>query len=211
MFNLNQKAEDGTPNSITVKLPPGSSVEAVEVRYPSDAEWCERVRNFRIQHTSTGRNFRRTGDNRPEVSRQLFQKIALNGHAETIDEAEALYIVERLERSQCVGIERAGGQFEIQLRVQGGTTVHSLKAPSQKRVLEYKRAVSPDPTVRNGKIESRGRLEPSGQLYDDLVQKPAEGYAAAVPIPHKEQVISALLAEIENIAQEDDEDFFPED
>lgn len=209
MFNLNEET-DGQPRKIEVKLPPGSSVEAVEVRYPSDAEWCERVRNFRIQHTSTGRNFRRTGDNKPAVSQDLFRKIALNGHAESIDEAEALYIVERLERSQCTGVERVGGHFEISLRVQGGTTVHTLKAPTQKRVLEYKRSVSPDPTVRNGKIESRGRLEPSGLLYDELAQEAAEGYAAAVPIPHKEQVISALLAEMESIAQEEEDDD-PED
>jgi hypothetical protein len=191
-------------------LPPGSSAESVDVRYPTDAEWCERIRNFRIVHAASGRNYKRVGDNRPAVSQELFKKICLNGHGETIDEAEAFYVIDRLERSQCIGVERSGDLFQVQLRVQGGITVHVLKAPTQKRVLEYKRAVSPEPTVRNGKIESRGRLEPAGQLYDDLIQMRAQGYSAGVPIIHKDQVLSALLLEMDAIAN-DEEDDFPED
>jgi hypothetical protein len=213
MFNLNQKAEDGEPNRIVVPLPPGSSTEKVEVRWPTDSEWCDRIRNFRTTHTSTGRSFRRTGDNRKDVSLELFRKISLNGHGETIDEAEALYIIEKLERVQCVGVERLGDQFEIKLKVQGGTTVHTVKAPSQKRVLAYNRAASPDAiqTVRHGTIEVRERMEPAGQLYDELAQKPAEGYVVAVPIVHKFQVIKILLEEMENIAQAQEEDDDPED
>lgn len=200
MFTLNSEGK-----TIDVKLPPLGAV-CVQVRYPTDQEWCERTRKLRLVQTPIGRGRSTTeAVNAVECNAELYRRIALNGHS-GIDAAEAAYVIDRLERCEIAAIEREGGGFAVTLRCVGARTVHRLKAPTLKQVQDYRRASVPVPQRNRNVIEYRTRLEPAGQLYAELAET-AEGYESRnIPIIHKEAVVEAVINEIDRLMDDEDED-----
>lgn len=201
MFTIN-RTNDGKPEEITVKLPP-TGEESVQVRWPTDKEWCDRTRKLKLVQTQIGRGKSRTrAVNAKEINALLYRSIVLT-EPRQLDDDEAIYVIDRLERSEAISVERSAGVFRIELSVPGGVTTHLLRGPRQSQMMELRRAAS-DVMRAGNAIEHRARLEPAGELYDALSDSPAEGYAAEVPIIHKEAAIEALLAEIDRLMEDED-------
>jgi len=176
------------------------------VRYPSDAEWCERATKQKLVRRLLGRSKSQYEALDGEaVDAELFARIRLDEDGAPFDEAEAAKVIARLERVTVAAVERAGNKYRIELAVPGGRTVHVLRIPSQKDVLEYSRA-SIHVTDGRRQQEIRVSLEPAGRLYDKLAES-TEGYTGAVPVIHKSAAISELLAEIDSEGEDDAEGF----
>ena len=192
-----------TAKTFTVKLPP-LGLETVDVGWPSDAQWCERTRKLKIIQTSLGRGkFRTTAENAQRVNSELFRKVSQPDVE--IDEAEASYVIDQLERCSVESAELDGQIFAVALTVQGQfPTQHRLKAPRQKLIVEYRRALL-DETFGRGKSEIRSKLEPAGELYD-AVHESHEGYSGAVPIIHKQAVVDAVIEKIQAIMDDSPEE-----
>ncbi|MGQ9686624.1 MAG: hypothetical protein ACUVT2_10020 [Thiobacillaceae bacterium] len=188
-----------------VKILSGEEKQAT-VRFPSDAEWCERAQRQRLVRRLLGRSKSQyEAVNSEAVEAELFARIRLNEDGASFDEAEAAKVIARLERVSVVAVERTGNRYRIELAVPGARTVHLLRIPSQKDVLEYSRA-SLHVTEGRRQQEIRVSLEPAGRLYDKLIES-TTGYMGAVPIIHKSAAVSELLAEIEAEAEEEGEGF----
>ena len=176
------------------------------VRYPSDTEWGERAQKQKLVRRLLGRSKSQyEALNGETVDAELLARIRLDEDGAPFDEAEAAKVIARLERVTVAAVERTGNKYRIELAVPGGRTVHVLRIPSQKDVLEYSRA-SIHVTDGRRQQEIRVSLEPAGRLYDKLVES-TEGYAGAVPVIHKSAAISELLAEIDSEGEDDAEGF----
>jgi hypothetical protein len=176
-----------------------------KVRFPSDAEWCERSRAQRSVRTTLGRGKSQYQvTNAEEVNEALFAKIRLDTDGPEFDAAEASKVIERLERCDVVACERIGDQFRIDTRVLGGiVTSHVANIPRQKDVLEFGRSSVRSIDSRRT-TEVRVVLEPSTELYKKVAVS-SEGYAAAVPIIHQDTVLVELLYQVEAALEDPEE------
>ena len=187
--------------------------KAVTLRYPTDEELCERTRRLKTVRRSLGggrSQFEIT--NMAEVNADLFSKIRLsqNGHAETFDDAEASRFIDKLLRVDVEDISREGDGFRVDLRVAGGKgglkVAHVLRMPTQKDILEYRRASARSIDGRRH-TDIRLSLEPTQALYEKLVAR-LEGYGETrVPVHHKDAVILEIVQQMET----DSDDLDPEE
>jgi len=187
----------------SVKLPP-LGLESVDVRWPTDKEWCTRTRALKITQTSLGRGkFRTNAENAQKVNADLFAAIR-SGEGD-LDEAEASYVIDQLERCNVETADIDGQCFNVKLTVQGKfETAHRLKAPRQKLIVEYRRSLL-DETFGRGRSEIRSKLEPAGELYD-AIHESHDGYEGEVPIIHKQAVVDAVIEKIQAIMDDSPEE-----
>jgi len=176
------------------------------VRFPTDEEWIARAAKQRLVRRMLGRgksSYDAPADDTANL--ELLQEIRKDADGEPFDEAEAANIIARLERVASLDVERIADEYQIGLGVPGGATLHVLRIPSQKDVLEYSRA-SLHVTEARSRQEIRVSLQPAGKLYDKLAIR-TEGYAGSVPIVHKAAAITELLAAIQGEEEDSLEDF----
>lgn len=187
----------------TVKLPP-LGLESADVRWPTDQEWCNRTRRLKIVQTNLGRGkFRTDAENAQKVNSDLFRAIC--GSETDVDEAEASYVIDQLERCSVDSVDLDGQCFNVKLTAQGRfETAHRLKAPRQKLIVEYRRSLL-DETFGRGKSEIRSKLEPAGDLYD-AIHESHDGYEGEVPIIHKQAVVDAVIEKIQAIMDDGPEE-----
>jgi hypothetical protein len=178
------------------------------VRWPTDEEWAERARRMK-----TVRRFLGRGQSKPDVlgrdeaNRALWEKIVLEAPA--LDAADIRAFLHVLESTEVLDVRRVGERVEIEMQVTSVTvggeplyvTRHVLRLPTQAQMQSYGRNSISRVDGRREQI-STVRLEAGGELYDALVES-VDGYEGAVPLPHKDDVVSELLAAI---TLEDDED-----
>lgn len=181
------------------------------VSYPSDVDWCERSRSRKSIRQNIGR-----GKSRPvpvlsdDRDARLFERIRQDTDGPEFDAADAASVITRLDDCGVVEVAREQGLFRLTLELgfrdratkETIKTVHKLRCPSKREQLDHQRQ-SVD-VVDGGRMrEIRVALEPSGTLYDKLVQS-NEGYNGAVPINHKFAVVYELLQEIDHLEDDDD-------
>lgn len=170
------------------------------VRWPTDAEWCERSRRSKIVRIilSGGRTRTEIPD-AERVAADLFAKI--QDGSEPFDEAEAQFVVDKLEWCEVEASEKLGDRFIVSLRTFGPQpdaedrplTVHSISRVTLKEVKATGKASIDRVDTRKESI-TRVALEPTGALYDrHLIE--VTGYAenVAVPIIHKDAVITEVI------------------
>jgi hypothetical protein len=163
------------------------------VRFPTDKQWIERQKHVRIQVQNLGRDKSRTqGIVNEEHDLELFKAIRIEG-GEDFDEYEGSHVITLLTKAEAAATGSAGG-VDVRLKVFGGReTVHSLRAPRRKQIVNYSEAhwkVTDGKACRTIQVA----LETSAQLYDQLVVS-TEGYADGSPVPiiHKNAVITELM------------------
>ncbi len=180
----------------TVPILSGGRKEC-KVRFPTDAEFCERARVQKSVRTALGRGKSQYEVlNAQDVNAALFAKIRLDKDGPEFDTAEASKVIERIERCEIVKVERIGDQFRVETKVLGGiVTSHLVGIPLERDVVNYGRT-----SVRSidGRrmTEVRVLLEPSAELYKK-VSVSVEGYAAGVPVIHQDAVLVEVLYQME--------------
>lgn len=190
--------------SFVVPINSGGRKEC-KVRFPSDAEWCERARKQRSIRRFLGR-----GKSESEVvdtsatDADLFARIRVDQDGPVFDEAEAAAVLAKLERTSIESCEREGDHFRIALKVPGALTEHLVRMPTVKEMDAHETSSVRITGARRAQ-EVRGFLEPSGELYD-AIQRSATGYDSKVPIVHKAAVVGEVLIQLAS----DDEDAIPE-
>lgn len=201
MFDSNKPFE--------VIVPTGSDPSGKKtclVRFPTDAEWCERARKtviVRKQLSADASTSEMPDDDR--LSAELFAKIRTDDGRPEMDAAEGAYVIQRLENCRVLSCEREGIQFRITMKVPGGEVIHTLRMPKLADEREFSRMSAPPPIQRRHHSEIRIYLEPSGELWGKC-HISTSGYAdgSAVPIIHKSQAISEMLRAISQDGEEKD-------
>ena len=181
---------------IHVQLRSAEGARTVRVRFPNDEEWIERQRRRKIIIKHLGRGTSETTiPNAEEVDAALFAKIRLDDGDE-LDAYEASRIIEQLSQAEVDDVVAEGGAFRVVLRVPGGTTVHLLRMPSAKDVIEYRRGFARILDLPFNRQELTVNLAAAGTLYQKLCQT-REGYADAVPIIHQAVAVKAAIDALE--------------
>lgn len=175
-----------------------------EVRFPTDDEWCWRYRHqSNIRRTVTGGASVTEPKGQTEAAFELFNKIRQDGGGPEFEPEEAERVIDRLENSITLSVEREGNQYRIRLAVMQSLEVeHLLRTPTQKQLSNYKRAAWSSVT-RRMLTEDRFYLEPAGELWDRLMVS-VSGYAEPpdVPITHKQSAIFLLREAVEDEIKE---------
>lgn len=177
-----------------------------KVRFPSDAEWCERARKQRSirRFLGRGKSESETVDS-TGIDADLFARIRVDKDGASFDASEAAAVLAKLERAAVESCEREGDDFRVTLKVPGAVTEHVVRMPTRKEMDRHE-ASSVQVTGARRAQEIRGFLEPSGDLYD-AIQKSVAGYEGAVPIVHKSAIVTEVLIQLAS----DDEDAIPEE
>jgi hypothetical protein len=184
----------GRPIAINLRAPDG--VKTIRVRYPTDAEWTERQRRRKAIIKQLGRGMSETTvANGEEVDAALVAKIRTEETPE-IDAFEAMKVVEQLATAEVDDVVPDGDSLRITLRVLGATTVHVLKMPSQKDVVDHRRAFARVLDLPYGRQELRINIAPVATLYKKLATS-AEGYVGEVPIVHQAVAVKAAIDALE--------------
>lgn len=193
------------------------------VRFPTDAEWCQRSRQQITVQKSVGRDSTRQEIPKlVEISAALFDKIDQKAaDDQPLDDVEKMRIIERLERCTVIQVDKVAGKYQIRMKVLGGVEVmHELSIPSQKQIMDFGKAAV---TIDNRRLvrETKVALEPSGELwrrlvagftgYDDAERRPVDldTASALVPIIHMDAALTELLQQIHAEVESQDDD--PED
>lgn len=174
------------------------------LRFPTDAECCERVRRHKQIQKHLGRGKTQFDEARDakRIDAELFEKIRIDKEGPAFDENEAAWAIDRLDRASLVDVERAGEPFRIRIRVPGAITTHTLKVPSQRQVDEYVNQ-SNSRIYGERHTEIRQFIDPAGPFYDSICVN-HEGYAGKPPITHKFAAVTVLLKELTAALNEDD-------
>lgn len=191
-----------------IRLPDG---KRVSVSIPSDADWTTWRRAKKILQKDIGRRQFQMEPGKPEkADLDLFRKIQhVDDGAERVelDEAEASYVIAKL--SECDVTEqpeRNGSEYVVRMKVLGKLFVtHTLRVPTVREMMDYERNRNSLTFGQYGTQEIRINYRAAGDLYDKLAVL-NEGYAQAVPIPHKAEAVNVLLQEIRADQEEDSED-----
>lgn len=183
---------------IALKLLAPDGLKRIQVRFPTDEEWIDRQRRRKVIIKQLGRGVSETTiPNAEEVDAELFRKIRLGD--DEVDPYEASRIIEQLSQADVDDVLPEPGGLRVVLRVPGGTTVHVLRMPSAKDVIEYRRGFARILDLPFNRQELTINLAAAGALYQKLVQS-TEGYAGSVPIIHQavaaKAAIDALEAEL---------------
>lgn len=178
----------------TVPLISGTRME-VAVRWPSDAQWIEKARRVRIVEREIGRGkVDREVVGAEEACAALYAANRADGSPD-LDAYEARAVIDQLEATEIVAIERDGDVFTVSMEAHGCELTHRLATPTQRQMHDFNRARLKSVPARRAR-EIRFDLAPAGVLYDALAPR-TEGYDGAVPLPHKFAVVSELLEEID--------------
>lgn len=183
-------------------------VKSCALRFPSDAQLCDRARRQKTVQHFLGRGKMKTTDvSTAAVDAQLLEELRVEKGGPAFTPAEASAFLERLDLAAVTAASWEGEVRRIEMKVPGAHTVHWLRMPMQDQIQEHGRSTL-EPVYAKRSAEIRVALEPSGKLYDQVRVK-VEGYAGEVPINHKVAAVTELLNALSALL-EDPEDEDPE-
>jgi hypothetical protein len=189
---------------LTLQGPDGD--KNVVVRYPSDEQFIDRTKKTKLVTRSLGRGKSKT-EAEPNYKADLELLNAIKVSGDELDEYEASDVINRLTRCSVEDSRREGNRYIVVMKVPGGTVTHTTKIPSAKQAHNYGRAVADVLEGRHGLSELRLNPYASRDLYDAIMVS-SEGYVGPVPQPHKEVVISEVMALLKSVEASDDVEGF---
>lgn len=170
----------------------------VDLRFPTDAQWCERQRSIRVIER---RHQQRKTVGEEEASAKLFDAL-LVGNPVDWEPEEKSAAIDYLEKCEVVSVDHDNDVFLVTMNVPGARVIHTLGIPRMKAMRKYGEVLY---VTENNSRESvtRRALEPSGDLWSSVL-KGVSGYApgSSIPIIHQDiaiqevmQAATALLSE----------------
>jgi hypothetical protein len=186
--------------AFTVKIMSGEEKQC-KVRFPTDAEWCERTRKVKVLRTNIGRDqYISDVTGQLDADAALLEKIRVDKDGVAFDPAEASRVITQLDSVRVESVERQGTSFQVILSVFGGETTVTLRCPTLRQSSEFEQRSMHFISGRRSQ-EWRSNLEPAGELFDALHISNAE-YAGAIPITHKYATVREVLDRCEEVASE---------
>ena len=174
--------------AITARTATGKQL--IEMRWPSDDDWCDRAKRRKILIKNLGRGISETTVESGDADLRLFEKVKLNG-APALTEGEATRVVEAISQCDVTGVQLEGEEAVVELQVMGGAVHHRLNLPTADQVIKLRKAVRILGMPYNTQ-EMRIPLEPGVQLWDACAGK-SEDYKGPVPAPHKDTAVRAVI------------------
>jgi hypothetical protein len=168
--------------------------KTVTVNFPTDEQLVERVGKMKTIIRNLGRG-KSVTEPQPNEDNDLALLLKIKVAGADLDKYEASQVISRLTRAKVVDSNRAGNKITVTLQAPSAKTVHTLRIPSAKQSQEYGRGVVSVMDGRHGMQEMKLNLQVASDLYDKLSEK-SEGYTGPVPVSHKSEVISELMAVI---------------
>lgn len=193
------------PNGIKVDI---LGLKSIVVNYPSDVLITEWRRKKKVQQKSLGRGYSEFESSKPEkIDLDTISAVRIDKEdGPEIDEAEAVYVLGLLTECEASDRpERDGNRYRVALKVMRGIdTVHVLRVPTMKQIMDYERQRSSVRTGPYGQQEIRINYRAAADLYDAIVDKAeTTGYVGGiVPIVHKAEAVNTLLQEIRSAHEE---------
>jgi hypothetical protein len=188
---------------ITLRLISADGDRSVTVSFPTDEQLERRQRGRKLIIKDLGRGMTDTDiRTNEELDLEIMSEIKREGVE--IDGAEAISILDRLQESEVVDVEREGSCYRIHLRVPGIVTEHLLRIPTQREIMDQRRQAIRVISLPHGRREIRTNLKASAELYASLCTERV-GYAegTATPVTHRAAAVNAAISELEReIAQE---------
>lgn len=187
---------------ITIRVP--NPPKTAMVRLPTSQEMLDRLAQQKSIRRTIGRRKSQTEFvPNPKADLDLFNQIRLDKGGAEFDEFEAGNAVSKLTYCEVTDCQRAGDEYQVTLKTPFGTTVHTVKIPTQRDITVYRRTVVSSTDLPHGQEELRYRIEPAVDLYDSVAGK-IEGYAesfkpADVPPHHKSAVTVELVQAINDL------------
>jgi hypothetical protein len=193
---------------IEIKLKSAEGVKAIPLRFPTDAEWIDRQKQRKIVTKDLGRGMSETiMPYSGEYDLDLVGKLRTDQEGPSIDRYEATKILDQLGRCDVEEVTEEGGSFRVCTRVPGGTTVHILRMPSAKDMMQHRRAYCRSLDMPYNQRQMTVNLAAGGKTYSKLEPK-SEGYGSPVPIIHQAAAVNAAIAAMEfGIGDADTENF----
>jgi len=196
MFDTNAEITIDAPARIGGKL---------HLRFPTDAEWNARSRARKFITRRLGRGKSLTEPPKPgEPDLKLYGAICING-TPPLSAAEASMVLEALGQCTVLGVEIEGNEATVRMNVPGGEVVHRLKVPTADQILENRTASFRLVELPFNQQEIAYSTESGARIWDACEGK-AEGYAAAIPGPHKAEAVRAASEFVEQRLGPSDDD-----
>ena len=198
----NAKVVFDVKRQISIKLNTPEGIKQINGRFPTDDEWAERQRRRKIVVKQLGRGVSETiVPNSEDADAVLLAKIRV-GDGPDVDSFEATRILEQLGQADVDDAVQEGNTFRVITRIPGGLTTHTLRMPSAKDVIEYRRAFARILDLPFNKQELTVNLAAAETLYQKLCER-TEGYAGAVPIIHQAVAVKAAIDTLDASFQEE--------
>lgn len=184
------------------------------VTWPADADWKRRATKVRVKSEAHGREKSKSSVIGAEpAALEMFEKVRVDRDGVAFDSAEAFEVIDRLEYCELQededgspAVDLRGDQITVTIgamRHKKGALFlglkHVLKHPSMRQMRDYRNGCVDLFAVRRG-TEMTQPLAPGEALYDALILS-ATGYAASIPVIHKDFVVSHVLEAIKELEE----------
>ncbi len=187
---------------ITIRVP--NPPKTAQLRLPTNDEILDRLDQQKSIRRTIGRRKSQT-EFVPNANADLdlFNRIRLDKDGPEFDEFEAGNAISKVTFCEVTDCERDGDEYRVTLKTPFGVTVHTVKVPTQRDIMIYRRTVVSSTELPHGQEELRYRIEPAVNLYDSVVTR-IEGYAESfkpgdVPPHHKSAVVVELVQTIDDL------------
>jgi hypothetical protein len=179
-----------------IELSMDNGQRKVVVRWPTDAEWVDRVRLRKFTIRRLGRGVSENVPPEPiESDVKLYQAIALNG-APPVTPAEAGFLLDQISQASVTGVRVEGEEAIVDLQILTGEAVHRMQLPKMDRVQQFRRSAFRLFDLPYGQQQFQINVDAGGRLYDDCHGSSVD-YVGPVPVVHKDAVARSVIDFIE--------------
>jgi len=181
--------------------------QTVKVRWPSDEEWAERSKGWRILMHRLGRGLTETRVESEMTDLRLYNKIR-EEDAPELTADEAVKIVETISRCDITDVKLDMDEAEVEMTVVGGIKVtHVLRIPTTAEVTQFRRAATRVMDLPHNVQQLKTNLSAGSSLWEKCHIR-HENYVNGVPITHRDAAMRAVIDSCERAAESPaDEDF----
>ena len=196
-----------TNTEIGIKIRRREGEQLAVVRWPTDEEWAERMKGWRITIHRLGRGVSETDVESGAADLALYQKIRTPDSPDLAPE-EASKVIGDIGRCDIDDVLLGMDTATVEMTVYGKQTVkHILRIPTTAEVTQFKRGSSRVMDMPHNRQQIRTNLLAGAKLWE-ACHESHEGYVNGVPVMHQDAAIRAVLDKCETAAEAGkDEDF----
>ena len=180
----------------------------IEVRWPTDEEWLERMKGWSIRVQKLGRGQTISEIESGAADLALYNKIRTE-ESPDLSQVEAQKLIGSLSSCEINDVELGLDEATVRLTILRGKQVtHTLRIPTTAEIAQYQRTARKlNVDLPHGGQKIRLPVQAAADLWEKC-HRGHEGYQNGVPVIHRDVGIRAVIAECEREAEApEDEDF----